>query len=105
MLIIAVEFAGLKIPFVMAPTTINVAGRSQWESARSSPPLARDTIINKTPRVAGIRGPKRSVRYPLKGASATVNTDGAINRSPTRSEEHTSELQSRFGISYAVFCL
>jgi len=25
--------------------------------------------------------------------------------SATRSEEHTSELQSRFGISYAVFCL
>src|ERR1043166_6603110 len=24
---------------------------------------------------------------------------------PIRSEEHTSELQSRFGISYAVFCL
>src|ERR1043166_10332405 len=24
---------------------------------------------------------------------------------PARSEEHTSELQSRFGISYAVFCL
>src|ERR1043166_9827328 len=24
---------------------------------------------------------------------------------PDRSEEHTSELQSRFGISYAVFCL
>src|ERR1043166_6932990 len=23
---------------------------------------------------------------------------------PIRSEEHTSELQSRFGISYAVFC-
>src|ERR1043166_2368358 len=26
-------------------------------------------------------------------------------RSAARSEEHTSELQSRFGISYAVFCL
>src|ERR1043166_561668 len=26
-------------------------------------------------------------------------------RSGPRSEEHTSELQSRFGISYAVFCL
>src|ERR1043166_6693599 len=26
-------------------------------------------------------------------------------RSPSTSEEHTSELQSRFGISYAVFCL
>src|ERR1043166_3700595 len=25
--------------------------------------------------------------------------------SSARSEEHTSELQSRFGISYAVFCL
>src|ERR1043166_9645149 len=29
-----------------------------------------------------------------------------MNAVPTRrSEEHTSELQSRFGISYAVFCL
>src|ERR1043166_3088441 len=27
---------------------------------------------------------------------------GGVNR--LRSEEHTSELQSRFGISYAVFC-
>src|ERR1043166_10075438 len=26
-------------------------------------------------------------------------------RTQYRSEEHTSELQSRFGISYAVFCL
>src|ERR1043166_8131105 len=30
----------------------------------------------------------------------------AVSRSAgLRSEEHTSELQSRFGISYAVFCL
>src|ERR1043166_5768401 len=28
-----------------------------------------------------------------------------IGLSTVRSEEHTSELQSRFGISYAVFCL
>jgi len=28
-----------------------------------------------------------------------------LTRAPERSEEHTSELQSRFGISYAVFCL
>src|ERR1044071_3507460 len=27
------------------------------------------------------------------------------SRPPTRSEEHTSELQSRVDISYAVFCL
>src|ERR1043166_9835751 len=35
------------------------------------------------------------------GADACV--DGLVDR--VRSEEHTSELQSRFGISYAVFCL
>src|ERR1043166_9322651 len=29
----------------------------------------------------------------------------ALQQLPVRSEEHTSELQSRFGISYAVFCL
>jgi len=28
-----------------------------------------------------------------------------IDNSYFRSEEHTSELQSRFGISYSVFCL
>src|ERR1043166_6447285 len=28
-----------------------------------------------------------------------------ISLNTIRSEEHTSELQSRFGISYAVFCL
>ena len=28
-----------------------------------------------------------------------------FSKKQTRSEEHTSELQSRFGISYAVFCL
>src|ERR1043166_9916245 len=30
---------------------------------------------------------------------------GTAATSMDRSEEHTSELQSRFGISYAVFCL
>src|ERR1043166_8805682 len=29
---------------------------------------------------------------------------GALELAGNRSEEHTSELQSRFGISYAVFC-
>ena len=30
---------------------------------------------------------------------------GDTKTSPDRSEEHTSELQSQFRISYAVFCL
>src|ERR1043166_5003935 len=33
-----------------------------------------------------------------------LNMVGAVMKVHDRSEEHTSELQSRFGISYAVFC-
>src|SRR3546814_99633 len=33
------------------------------------------------------------------------NQGGGVGRRPTRSEEHTSELQSLMRISYAVFCL
>src|ERR1043166_10257115 len=36
--------------------------------------------------------------------STTWRAVSVTGRSP-RSEEHTSELQSRFGISYAVLCL
>src|ERR1043166_5019442 len=41
------------------------------------------------------------LRSPFKSMPVT-NGDETL---PDRSEEHTSELQSRFGISYAVFCL
>src|ERR1043166_4353327 len=36
---------------------------------------------------------------------AVMRADDANRFHNPRSEEHTSELQSRFGISYAVFCL
>src|ERR1043166_5109907 len=39
----------------------------------------------------------------LKGSRGVVMSLAFANGH--RSEEHTSELQSRFGISYAVFCL
>src|ERR1043166_1692134 len=38
----------------------------------------------------------------ISNASCTTNCLAPVAK---RSEEHTSELQSRFGISYAVFCL
>src|ERR1043166_9789694 len=44
--------------------------------------------------------------YPLGGL--TIGGRGKLlgtTFGALRSEEHTSELQSRFGISYAVFCL
>src|SRR5213075_3603933 len=39
--------------------------------------------------------------------SPSVGTSGCARatKTPARSEEHTSELQSRLVISYAVFCL
>src|SRR3546814_1762928 len=36
---------------------------------------------------------------------SVVGLTGVINAAATRSEEHTSELQSLMRISYAVFCL
>src|ERR1043166_10051824 len=58
--------------------------------------------IEKPDRVASRRQPGRGHcavdrQHPLHGARLFLSAD--------RSEEHTSELQSRFGISYAVFCL
>src|ERR1043166_9886560 len=61
-----------------------------------------------------IRRPPRSTLFPyttlfrsmtLKPCSAAFLTQLPIEDQVQRSEEHTSELQSRFGISYAVFCL
>src|ERR1043166_10102405 len=45
---------------------------------------------------------------PISGLNCQVYESGNLmdtNSANVRSEEHTSELQSRFGISYAVFCL
>src|ERR1043166_1092776 len=62
-----------------------------------------------------IRRPPRSTLFPYTTlfrsphAQASHPTRGSprpcCRTRSTRSEEHTSELQSRFGISYAVFCL
>src|SRR5216117_4579043 len=41
----------------------------------------------------------------LRGLPSVVHSVSPGRAPPTRSEEHTSELQSRFLISYAVFCL
>src|ERR1043166_4457753 len=49
----------------------------------------------------------RNVRSVRLATASDVNTEQllAFPKILVRSEEHTSELQSRFGISYAVFCL
>src|ERR1043166_9831328 len=60
-----------------------------------------------------IRRPPRSTLFPyttlfrsgFRFLAWLVRTRGCRPGADSRSEEHTSELQSRFGISYAVFCL
>src|ERR1043166_503714 len=54
---------------------------------------------NVTPIVIGKS--TRSRWFELVRGSVVLDL---VRRSGNRSEEHTSELQSRFGISYAVFC-
>src|ERR1044071_10095149 len=60
-----------------------------------------------------IRRPPRSTLFPyttlFRSRSSTNCSDCYLfpshGKARTRSEEHTSELQSRVDISYAVFCL
>src|ERR1043166_1692110 len=61
-----------------------------------------------------IRRPPRSTLFPYttlfrsgcgRARRASASRSRPARYSSARSEEHTSELQSRFGISYAVFCL
>src|SRR3546814_9490880 len=46
-----------------------------------------------------------SRRSPSSAARTSPRSSRAKRRTPRRSEEHTSELQSLMRISYAVFCL
>src|SRR3546814_5242306 len=89
--------------------------RSQWrETATCMAPHAKYVAIYDAPfwREQGLSGEVRSARGPMGeihdasmpgGSAALFGFLGVPAR--TRSEEHTSELQSLMRISYAVFCL
>src|ERR1043166_1774631 len=75
-------------------------------------------VVEEIPVICGVHAtdPRRRMWHWLlqvkeMGFSGVNNfpthciVDGVFRRILERSEEHTSELQSRFGISYAVFCL
>src|SRR3546814_6662898 len=79
--------------------------------ARGSAPATRTS-----PDQGAYRPPARCIRLllpaPVRPTSATCSpartlkeTPCSTRRSATRSEEHTSELQSLMRISYAIFCL
>src|ERR1043166_10203069 len=65
----------------------------------AAPPLTLDR---------GLALPQDSAQYrrvALTGRFDNAKEAYVFTTGPDRSEEHTSELQSRFGISHAVFCL
>src|SRR3546814_4275189 len=64
------------------------------ECRRRLPEMPTNNVISKLPIA---RGPYEGVR--------AIRTDILAAADPSRSEEHTSELQSLMRISYAVFCL
>src|SRR3546814_3027794 len=101
---------------------------SDWSSDVCSSDLSPDgklTVIDRQPTgepIAGRSGTAKSLAYhpqsrtlyvlhafgPNHLRSYTVAEDGKLKLRPerqSRSEEHTSELQSLMRISYAVFCL
>src|SRR3546814_7882121 len=51
---------------------------------------------------SGLNGPSI---FPVASLGVVVDASDAEGRAVSRSEEHTSELQSLMRISYAVFCL
>src|SRR3546814_3023628 len=55
------------------------------------------------PRGIGARDPEVALREPLRVGDPEILPTGF--RKSSRTEEHTSELQSLMRISYAVFCL
>src|SRR3546814_8374070 len=71
-------------PLSMLETTILLKPRSEWPAGQTLDGLIRD--LDRSVRLPGLTN---SWGYPIR----------------TRSEEHTSELQSLMRISYAVFCL
>src|SRR3546814_5149195 len=81
-------------------------GREPPPARRRRPPWRRRRLVDVAQRQFLHRhqaalGPAKDGSHDSLGASL----DSTCTRTPRRSEEHTSELQSLMRISYAVFCL
>src|SRR3546814_3296130 len=102
----------IALPVVRAALDIPVVG---------TVPAVKPAALASKSRVIGVLGTPATVRQPYvdrlanefgadcivlrHGSSDLVDYAEAKLRGETRSEEHTSELQSLMRISYAVFCL
>src|SRR3546814_8453841 len=68
-------------------------------STRTDTLFPYTTLFRSSPPTNTPRRPTPTVRFRSRSPASPVAN------APTRSEEHTSELQSLMRISYAVFCL
>src|SRR3546814_6033290 len=71
-------------------------------STRTDTLFPYTTLFRSMPGAASRWWRRRSRAWPTRPPAPRTKSRA---RSPTRSEEHTSELQSLMRISYAVFCL
>src|ERR1043166_6941462 len=77
------------------------AGRERLEVVAPPHPVPAELRVEAAAQVEREAGVGDAVAVRLLPGPRRVREQRAVERS----EEHTSELQSRFGISYAVFCL
>src|SRR3546814_10856072 len=87
--------AGLRLPGLTAPWALDGpmdGGRATHHRAECSEPSHQ-------------QGPKRRLSSRCTSSDRRWVAQCQGHRTPRRSEEHTSELQSLMRISYAVFCL
>src|SRR3546814_2023899 len=87
-----------------------VPGSTHWPSARQRDggPYRLQKANPSDSRAAALsqgRHGSRAVRLPIQAPLIPSRTSASGTTQQTRSEEHTSELQSLMRISYAVFCL
>src|SRR3546814_8318625 len=73
--------------------------------ARAWPATQRRLVLRFLATPLEIVGSERVSAIQVADNELVTQADGTIAARSTRSEEHTSELQSLMRISYAVFCL
>src|SRR3546814_4448899 len=80
---------------------VDDAGKVSARQVRPGPRLHGYRVVRE-----GLQGDETIVINGLMSVRpGVVVTPNLVELPPTRSEEHTSELQSLMRISYAVFCL
>src|SRR3546814_10077407 len=92
---------------VGTPAALSVVKRSRMPSRRSLTVLS---VVSMTCAAASRSGLSNSRSLAMPSAAGRSSASGwrrrvSEKRRSSRSEEHTSELQSLMRISYAVFCL